>query len=120
MEFNLNEDDFVLFTAGQLSKRKNHEVVIKALAAIENKNVKLLICGLGELESYLRELIAELGLENRVTLAGYRNDVIEQLHAADLFCVSFFTRRSSCGSNGINGYRITYCMFKHSWKYRLN
>ncbi len=85
LEFNLNEDDFVLFTAGQLSKRKNHEVVIKALAAIENKNVKLLICGLGELESYLRELIAELGLENRVTLAGYRNDVIEQLHAADCF-----------------------------------
>lgn len=89
-EFNLNEDDFVLFTAGQLSKRKNHEVVIKALAKIENKSVKLLICGLGELEKYLKELISDLGLENRVILAGYRKDVIEQLHAADCFVFPSF------------------------------
>jgi glycosyltransferase involved in cell wall biosynthesis len=89
-EFNLSEDDFVLFTAGQLSKRKNHEVVIKALAKIENKNVKLLICGLGELENYLKELIHDLGLENRVILAGYRNDVVEQLHAADCFVFPSF------------------------------
>jgi len=89
-EFNLSEDDFVLFTAGQLSKRKNHEVVIKALAKIENKNVKLLICGLGELEKYLKELINDLGLENRVILAGYRKDVVEQLHAADCFVFPSF------------------------------
>lgn len=89
-EFNLNEDDFVLFTAGQLSKRKNHEVVIKALAKIENKSVKLLICGLGELEKYLKELISDLGLENRVILAGYRKDVIEQLNAADCFVFPSF------------------------------
>lgn len=84
-EFNLNEDDFLLFTAGQLSKRKNHEVLIKALAEIKNTNVKLLICGLGELETYLKELIATLGLEDRVILAGYRKDVIELLQAADCF-----------------------------------
>lgn len=89
-EFNLSEDDFVLFTAGQLSKRKNHEVVIKALTKIENINVKLLICGLGELENYLKELIHDLGLENRVILAGYRNDVVEQLHAADCFVFPSF------------------------------
>lgn len=84
-EFNLTEDDFLLFTAGQLSKRKNHEVVIKALAEIKNTNVKLLICGLGELETYLKELISILGLEDRAILAGYRKDVIELLHAADCF-----------------------------------
>lgn len=84
-EFNLSEDDFVLFSAGQLSKRKNHEVVIRALAKIKDENVKLLICGLGELEEYLKDLIIELGLENRVILAGYRKDVIELLHAVDCF-----------------------------------
>jgi len=89
-EFGLDQDDFVLFTAGQLSKRKNHEVVIKALAGIENKKVKLLICGLGELEEYLKDLINQLGLENRVIMAGYRKDVIELLHTSDCFVFPSF------------------------------
>ena len=89
-EFHLTADDFVLFSAGQLSKRKNHEVVIKALAEIKNKNVKLLISGLGELENHLKKLIFKLGLEDRVILAGYRKDVIELLHAVDCFAFSSF------------------------------
>ncbi|MGI6537822.1 MAG: glycosyltransferase family 4 protein [Caldicoprobacterales bacterium] len=84
-ELGLNEDDYVLITAGELSRRKNHEVLIKALAEIKNKNVKLLICGLGELEDYLRNLVSDFRLEDRVILAGYRRDVIELLYASDCF-----------------------------------
>lgn len=89
-EFGFQEDDFIIFTAGQLSKRKNHEVIIRALAGIENKKVKLLICGLGELEDYLTSLIKQLGLENRVFLAGYRKDVVELLHSVDCFVFPSF------------------------------
>lgn len=84
-EFGFKEEDFIIFTAGQLSKRKNQEVLIKALATIDNKRVKLLICGLGELEEYLMELVKQLGLESRVHLAGYRRDVVELLHMVDCF-----------------------------------
>lgn len=89
-EFGFQEDDFIIFTAGQLSKRKNHEVIIRALAGVENKKVKLLICGLGELEDYLTSLIKQLGLENRVLLVGYRKDVVELLHSVDCFVFPSF------------------------------
>lgn len=84
-EFNFNEKDFLLLMVGQLSKRKNHETVIRALSNVNNKNVKILICGLGELENYLKNIIKDLKLENRVVLAGYRKDIIDQLHSADCF-----------------------------------
>lgn len=89
-EFNFTSDDFILFSAGQLSKRKNHEVLIKALAKIENRKVKLLICGLGELENDLKRLVDELGLNGRVILAGYRSDIKELLHVVDLFVFPSF------------------------------
>ncbi|APC41948.1 glycosyltransferase family 4 protein [Clostridium estertheticum] len=84
-EFGFLDDDFVLISVGQLSKRKNQEVIIKAIAGIQDKNVKLLICGLGEFEEYLKNLTKQLHLEDRVVIAGYRSDVKELLYVADCF-----------------------------------
>lgn len=81
----INNEDFLLFSAGQLSKRKNHEVIINALSKVKSNNVKFLLCGLGELEDYLKNLSEKLGIEDRVIFAGYRNDVKELLYAADCF-----------------------------------
>lgn len=86
-EFGFQDNDFVLISVGQLSKRKNQEVIIKALVGIPDKHVKLLICGLGELEGYLQNLTKQLHLEDRVIIAGYRSDVKELLHAVD--CLVF-------------------------------
>ncbi|MDM0474744.1 glycosyltransferase family 4 protein [Clostridium perfringens] len=84
-QLGLNNDDFVLISVGQVSKRKNQEVIIKALANISDKHVKYLICGFGELEEYLRNLTLHLNLEDKVIFAGYRRDVKELLYAADCF-----------------------------------
>ncbi|BCK00823.1 glycosyltransferase family 4 protein [Anaerocolumna chitinilytica] len=84
-EFGIEIDDFLLINVGQLSKRKNQEILIKALANISNLRVKLLICGLGELEKYYKELIEKLHLENRVILTGYRGDVKNLLQISDCF-----------------------------------
>lgn len=86
-EFGFQDDDFVVISVGQLSKRKNQKVIIKAISGISDKHVKLLICGLGELEEYLKNLINQLYLEDRVIIAGYRSDVKELLYAAD--CLVF-------------------------------
>mgnify|MGYP001588684999 CR=1 FL=1 len=86
-EFGFQDNDFVLISVGQLSKRKNQEVIIKALAGISDKHVKLLICGLGEFEEYLKNLTKKLHLEGRVIIAGYRSDVKKLLYAAD--CLAF-------------------------------
>lgn len=84
-EFGFKDDDFVLLSVGQLSKRKNHEVIVRALSNISNKKVKLLICGFGELEDYLKGLIKQFNLEDRVIFAGYRRDVKELLYIANCF-----------------------------------
>ncbi len=84
-ELGLAPSDFVFMSTGQISVRKNHEVVIRALSRIKNPNVKYLIVGFGELEETLKHLAWNLGLKDRVIFAGYRKDVKELLHAADAF-----------------------------------
>lgn len=82
-EFGFKEDDFVFMSTGQVSVRKNHEVVIRAIAEIENSRVKYLIVGFGELEEKLKTLVKKMGIEDRVVFAGYRGDVKRLLHAVD-------------------------------------
>lgn len=78
-------DDFIFMSTGQISVRKNHEVIIRALAKINDERVKYLIVGFGELEEKLKQMVFELGLENRVVFAGYRSDVKQLLHVVDAF-----------------------------------
>lgn len=84
-ELNIKKDEFCLISVGQLSKRKNHEVIIKALAKINDKNIKYVICGLGELEMSLRKLSEELNVEDQVIFTGYRSDIFYLLSASDCF-----------------------------------
>ena len=85
LSFGFSDDDFVFMSAGQISIRKNHEVIIRALAKINNEKVKYLIVGFGEEQERLKNLVAELDLKNRVVFAGYRKDVKEILHSVDAF-----------------------------------
>lgn len=84
-ELGLTDDDFVLINVGELSKRKNQEVIIRTLAYIKKESVKLLICGIGGLEPYYTELINELHLKDRVILTGYRSDIKDLLAISDCF-----------------------------------
>jgi glycosyltransferase involved in cell wall biosynthesis len=84
-EFGFTDHDFVFMSTGQISKRKNQEVIIRALSLIKEKRVKYLIIGFGELEDKLKQLVKKLKVEDRVVFAGYRKDVKEILHAVDGF-----------------------------------
>lgn len=83
--FGFKDHDFVFMSTGQLSKRKNHEVIIRAIAKINNPQVKYLIVGFGELEGKLKKLVANLGIQKQVVFAGYRGDVKDLLHTVDAF-----------------------------------
>lgn len=76
-------DAFVVLSVGELSKRKNHEVVIKALSKLKNKNIVYLICGQGNFEEYLKNLAEEQGVT--VKFLGFRRDIPEISSVADLF-----------------------------------
>lgn len=84
-ELEIPDDATVLLSVGEVNENKNHRVVIEALAKLKAKNVHYIICGRGELEESHEALAKQLGLEGRVHLTGYRNDVADFYQAADIF-----------------------------------
>ena len=83
-ELGITEDEFLLISVGELNKNKNHQVVIKALAQLNDPNVHYMIAGRGPEEETLRILSQELGVNNQVHLLGYREDIPELFHSADV------------------------------------
>lgn len=75
----------MLLSVGELTSRKNHIRVIRALKGLDGENSKYFICGSGKLEAYLRRQIEENGMRQRVFLLGFRKDVAALCSAADLF-----------------------------------
>jgi glycosyltransferase involved in cell wall biosynthesis len=84
-ELGIAENTVVLLSVGELIKRKNHEIAIKALANQKVNNYIYLICGRGQEEKKLKELVKSLSLEDKVIFLGYRNDVPDICIASDIF-----------------------------------
>ena len=90
-ELGLKDEDFVLLSVGELIERKNHKIVLEALAVLKNNkeintdNIKYIICGSGRLREDLERYAEELGIKSQVMFLGYRSDVNEICCASDLF-----------------------------------
>lgn len=78
------ENKFVLLVVGQLIPEKGIDVAIRAISELP-KDVVLWIGGEGPDEDNLRRLIADQGLQERVTLLGLQRDVQPFMQAADCF-----------------------------------
>lgn len=81
----IDNNDILLVSVGELSTRKNHEVVIRALAQIENNSLKYVICGLGSLQDYLEKLVSDLQIESQVFFLGYRSDIADILNISNIY-----------------------------------
>lgn len=77
-------NEFVLLAVGQLIREKGIDVAVRALAELP-ANVVLWIIGGGPQEASLRQLIDNLGLQNRARLLGLQKHVQPYLQAADCF-----------------------------------
>ncbi|TCO78827.1 glycosyltransferase [Marinisporobacter balticus] len=77
----------VIITVGRLNHFKGQWHLIRAFKKINNynKEFKLIILGSGELESYLRELIKNLELEQNICLLGFKNNPYKYIYNSDLF-----------------------------------
>lgn len=100
-ELGLTEENIVLLSVGELNKNKNHSVVIKALAKMNNPNVHYLICGQGNLKEELLDLIKKLNLEKNIKLLGFRKDVYELCKISDIFI--FPSLREGLGLAALEG-----------------
>lgn len=84
-QLGLPKNSFVVLSVGELSERKNHQVIIKALSALQYDNVYYLIAGKGECADYLSDLANRYGIKSRVLFLGYRQDIPELCNVADVF-----------------------------------
>lgn len=75
----------VYITVCELITRKNIDTLIKAFKKAKIDNAYLLICGEGQEKENLQALIDREGLQNSVKLLGFRSDISELLHCADVF-----------------------------------
>lgn len=92
-ELNLPADSFIYLNVGRLDPQKNHKVMFKAFKEVllEISNARLLLAGVGGMETELKELTVTLGINASVLFLGRRSDVGALLELADVFVFpSFF------------------------------
>lgn len=81
----IEADDFVIFSAGELSERKNHRIVMKIIYEMNDPHIKYLICGIGPLENEYKNLIKAWGMEKQIILLGYQKNLKSIYGISDLF-----------------------------------
>ena len=83
----LNNDQFLIMMTAAFREQKDQDTLIRALAELPD-NYMLRIVGDGVRRQVLEQLTSELGLENRVSFLGIRNDIPELLCESDINVLS--------------------------------
>lgn len=84
-ELGIGKDQKVLLFVGEMTKNKNHRLIIEAVAKLHDSSVTAVFCGHGQEEQHLHELAKTLHVEEQIRFLGYRKDVLEIYKIADLF-----------------------------------
>jgi glycosyltransferase involved in cell wall biosynthesis len=100
-ELQIPEDAILLTSVGELNDNKNHQIILRAMAQLNNKNIYYVIAGVGENADKLLALAKELNLENNFKLLGYRKDIAEIYKVSDICC--FPSIREGLGLAAIEG-----------------
>jgi len=75
----------IIVSVGRLSKPKNYDTALRALALLQDHPFEYRIAGTGPEEDALRRLCTQLGLDDRVRFLGFVEDVPSLLRDADIF-----------------------------------
>ena len=80
------EDAFMILTVGELSRRKNHRVVIEALGKCALPGAVFAVCGEALTDDDTKQLLIDLAAKNHVDLRllGYRTDIPEICKCSDI------------------------------------
>lgn len=98
-ELGLNDNHHIVLSVGELNKNKNHQVIIKAIAHLQDENIHYVIAGNGPLKEELETLAKKLGVEGQVHFLGYRRDIPQLFKSADL--LAFPSMREGLGMASI-------------------
>ncbi|CAM4411274.1 glycosyltransferase [Paenibacillus tarimensis] len=79
----------VCISVGRLVEQKNYDMLLRSFAkAVRQTPARLIILGEGPKREHLTALIKELGLEDKVELAGFTGNPYAYMARADLFVMS--------------------------------
>lgn len=84
-ELGLKKEDFLVLSVGELNENKNQQVILRAIAQLNDPDIHYLLCGKGDRRDALEALAKELGIEKNVHFLGYRKDVVDICAQADVF-----------------------------------
>lgn len=82
-----NKNPYIISTVAKLIKRKNVDVIIRALSKLKNQNFIFRIMGDGPEKQDLQDLVNELNLQDKVVFEGQltNKDVLIKLSSSDMF-----------------------------------
>lgn len=82
-----------IVSVGRMDANKNHEMQLRAFAALKDKypEYSLVVYGEGELRPHIEETAAKLGIAQRVFLPGVVQDVAARLERASLFLLTSYS-----------------------------
>jgi len=84
-KFKSHSDLILLLTVGKLNPGKGHQYLIRALAELKNKKIRLLFAGTGNLKSELESYAEQLGISDRVLFLGEVKNIKELIAICDIF-----------------------------------
>jgi len=86
-EFKLSPENIIIGTVAHLTDHKGHRYLIEAIPRILEvfPQARFLFVGEGELRSQLEAMNRKLGIEDKVVLTGFREDIPEILSILNLF-----------------------------------
>lgn len=83
----INEEDFVIIYVAELSKRKNQQMLIKAISLLQPsvlEKVKVLLPGKDSMNGKYQELAKNLNVDKNIQFLGYRTDIPKLMKISDL------------------------------------
>ncbi len=84
-ELGIGNEETVLLSVGDINKRKNHRLLIRALPFLKELKSHLYIAGWDQLGGELERTAAALGVGDMVTFTGYTRNLSLYFSAADVF-----------------------------------
>jgi glycosyltransferase involved in cell wall biosynthesis len=88
-ELGVAPDEVVVGIVANFRKEKAYQDWIAAAAALPaDRPVRFVSVGQGPLEEEMRDLVCDLGLDDRVTLLGSRDDAVRVMSSFDIFTLS--------------------------------
>lgn len=83
-------DEFIMFYAAEFNKNKNQQLLIHALALLQDEvpQARLLLAGEGAHQEQCRMLASELGVAEKIEFLGYRKDISPLLSLSDIAVAS--------------------------------